>query len=378
MIKKISRMSNSLYIHIPFCQNRCNYCGFCSSVFRQDLALALVQALSKQIKALEEDFETIYLGGGTPTVLGLDLLRRLFRSLKKISASVKEFTIEANPENLDQDRLKLFFDSGVNRISIGCQSFNSQKLRFLGRTHSAYQAKQAVFRAKKNGFDNISLDLIFGLPAEPLRVWEQDYFQAVMLPVRHLSIYMLSYEEGTRLFNKLKRKELIPLPDKELTLMYKQAIGYLSRQGFKHYEISNLAQRGFSCLHNFKCWENKPYLGLGPSAVSFDGKKRQKNINSVLGYIKAVENNRAYWRSAQEFSNLQRAKETAALKIRTIEGIDLEWFKLETGFDLEMLLGKELSVLLGQKLIRYTPGAKRITLTAKGTLFADTVSAEFI
>ncbi len=371
-------MLKSLYIHIPFCKNQCGYCDFYRVIYRRGLAASLVDVLIKQIENLDYSFETIYIGGGTPTILSFDLLKKLLLKLYRKAAADKEFTIEANPDSLTQDKLKLFFDLGVNRISIGCQSFSDRKLAFLERTHTAKQALASVESARKVGFKNISVDLIFGLPAESDKIWQKDLTQAVDLPLGHISLYMLTYEKKTRLFKRMTQKEFIPLSEEKLVFMYKKAISYLKQKKIIQYEISNFAQEGFRCLHNLRYWENESYLGLGPSAVSFFAKKRRKNIASVSEYIRVAARGGEYWESVEELSGLPRARETAALKIRTIEGINLEWFRRKTGFRLESLLSDSLSRLLDKKLIAYDKQKEAIMLTQKGILFADTVSSEFV
>ncbi len=368
-------MTKSLYIHIPFCQSRCFYCDFYSTAGRNDLAPSFVDALSGEIELLEPGFETIYIGGGTPTALDTRLLKKLFQKMGKIIAGAKECTVEANPESLSKEKIILLRDLGINRISIGCQSFNQNKLKFLGRAHTSNQAETAVLNAEKNGFKNISIDLIFGLPGEALSVWENDCKQAINLPISHLSLYMLTYESGTLLFEFLKRKEFYPLDDGKVALMYRRAIEIAAQKEIKQYEISNFAKEGFYCRHNMKYWENEPYLGLGPSAVSFEGRRRRKNISSLKDYIASVKKDGKKWDFSEQLSALESAKETASLKIRTIEGVNFNWFRQKTGFDLSRLKKETLAELAKKGLIRYSLSGEEISLTGKGILFADTVSS---
>lgn len=371
-------MCKSLYIHIPFCRRRCIYCDFYSLSYKESAANSLINTLCRQIAALEPVYETIYVGGGTPTALSFPLLKKLFIQLLKVSRKALEFTVEANPESLSKDKIRLFADYRVNRLSVGCQSFNFKKLQFLERAHTRAQAVAAVENVKKYGFENISLDLIFGLPIESDKTWKEDLKQAVNLPVKHLSFYMLTYEEKTRLYEALRSGKFTALSDEKVAFMYQEAIAYLFSHGFKQYEISNFSQKGFRCQHNFRYWLNEPYLGLGPSAVSFWQRRRQKNISSVAKYIEAVKSKARIWDYHQELSELESARETAALKIRTTEGINLKWFKEKTGFALKDLLGESFKALLREKLIRYERKREIIALTQKGTLFADTVSSEFL
>lgn len=372
-------MKNSLYIHIPFCSKRCYYCDFYSTIYRKDLAAALIDVFCQQIESCDLAFDTVYIGGGTPTVLALDLLKKLFLKLRPITRGCKEFTVEANPESLDEDKISLLLDYGVNRVSIGCQSFSDLKLNFLGRSHSAKQAISSVEEAKKKGFDNISMDLIYGLPMESRKLWQEDLTIATQLPVTHLSAYMLTYEKGTNLYRGLEAGKISPLSSDKVVLMYKQMVDYFTKNKFFQYEISNFSKKGFKSIHNSNYWKNKSYLGLGPSACSFILGKRQRNISSLPKYIKAVKEKEKIWEYSEKLSPAASAKETAALKIRTKEGIDFSWFRQKTGFSFLEIEQEALMLLLKQKLIKYGRGSrKKIELTKKGFLFADTVSATFL
>ncbi|MCF7887626.1 MAG: radical SAM family heme chaperone HemW [Candidatus Omnitrophica bacterium] len=369
----------SLYIHIPFCQSRCGYCDFYTTIYKRNIAVSFVSVLAEQIRKLDCNFETIYIGGGTPTILDIDLIEKLLKELKRLTGAVKEFTIEANPDSLSEDKLKLFSDYSVNRISIGCQSFNKQKLDFLDRAHSVKQALDAIEKAKKSGFNDISIDLIYGLPAESYKVWQKDLDRAIKLPVTHLSAYMLTYEKGTSLYRRLKAGGFLPLTSGKVAQMYEQLIEQLEKSNFFQYEISNFSKKKSEAIHNLRYWENKPYMGLGPSAASFSGGRRQRNISCLPKYIEAVRKQEKIWEYSEKLSPFAAAKETAALKIRTKEGVDFNWFRQKTGFSFLEIERKVLPLLLKQKLIKYGKDSrKRIKLTKKGFLFADTVSATFL
>lgn len=372
-------MYKSLYIHIPFCRSFCPYCDFYSRKYETAKAAFFVDILLSQIKDLDFAFETIYIGGGTPTILSFHLWERLLAGFSRLAEKAKEFTIEANPDSFDESKMKLFSNFGVNRISLGCQSFNSDKLKFLKRLHTAKEVEYKVERLKKNGFKNISLDLMFGLPGETDKIWQKDLAKALELAPTHLSVYMLSYEEKTPLFRKLEKKDFLPLSNRKTALLYRQAIDYLLGRDFWQYEISNFAQKGFHSLHNFFYWKNEPYLGLGPSAVTFTGKERRKNYLSLAKYMKAVKKKDNTWDSVEELSDIERAKETAALKIRTSEGIDFVWFRAKTGFDFKKLFEKKVLLDLEKKdLIKFSQNKKKLFLTQKGILFADTVSSALL
>ena len=366
----------SLYIHIPFCRKKCLYCDFCSMDYESRIAEDYVDILYRQIGALEGEFSSIYIGGGTPSVLDARRSGKLLKALKRLVNPGSEFTVEANPESLKDDILDVFQSNGVNRISIGVQSLNNKKLKSLGRIHDAHTAYQAVSRAKKKGFDNISIDLIFGLWDEDLEAWKQDLKEAVSLPVRHISAYCLTYEKATPLFKVKENKEIRPLDNESSGRMYEYAMDYLEGNGFKQYEVSNFSQDGFSCRHNLNYWENNEYLGLGPSAVSCIEGIRKENIPDIKEYILRVKGGKDCVLSSEELTPLARAKETAALKIRAAGGIDFEWFKEKTGLDFSQLEARALPKLTEAGLISYNKGG--ICLTKKGFLFADTVSSEFL
>ena len=236
----------SLYIHIPFCRKKCGYCDFYSLTYQKDIADSYVSILCKQIKILNRDFTTIYIGGGTPSVLNIDHWKKLFTSLKKITGKTKEFTIEANPESLDDDKIKLFYGNGVNRISLGLQSLKNKKLKQLGRIHSTQDSEKALLLAKKRGFTNINADFIFGVWGESLNSWKKELKKIVKLPVTHISLYFLTYEKDTPIFREVKKRTISPLNEDIVAQMYEYNMGYLPRRGFIQYEISNSQ----SCIEN--------------------------------------------------------------------------------------------------------------------------------
>jgi oxygen-independent coproporphyrinogen-3 oxidase len=350
-------MAKSLYIHIPFCRKKCGYCDFYSRPYSEGSVSLYIDILCRQIKDLKNSFRTIYIGGGTPTVLSVDLWAKLLKSLKKFTRSGLEFTIEANPESLDEAKVKLFKAQGVNRLSIGVQSLFDKKLKQLGRIHSAQDAVAKVLLAKNNGFNNLNADFIFGLAGESLDGWKKELRQIVKLPLKHISLYALTYSE---------------VASEEITSrIYKYNQSYLPKKGFRHYEVSNFSKKGYESQHNLNYWDNSSYLGLGPSAVSYHQGLRQKNIADLGKYLQ-----KQTIASKEELSPLKRAKETAALKIRTSQGIDFKWFKKQTGFDFKKLEAEALEGIRGQGLVKYAK--TKVYLTAKGFLFSDAVSRALV
>lgn len=374
-------MKKSLYIHIPFCVKKCLYCDFYSVRYEKNLAYSYIDALTRQIKRLDEKFYTIYIGGGTPTSMDSALLKKLLTALAGISGNCLEFTVEANPESLSKDKVRLLNDYGVNRISIGVQSLNDNKLKALGRIHDSKRAQDAVYLALQNGFVNLNMDLIFGVWNETLDAWQKELAKAVKLPVKHISCYSLTYERSTQLFKKLKAKTITQLPDSVSAKMYKLAMDYLPQKEFLQYEISNFSKIGFECKHNLNYWENNPYVGLGVSAASFLKGVRSKNISDIGEYVKRIKKEKSVVFSFEKLSAKKSALETAAIKIRTKKGIDFDWFKEKTGFDFMALEKDTVDLLIKEKFLKYLTRNKQhkgISATKKGFLFCDYVSAQLL
>lgn len=372
-------MLPALYIHIPFCRRKCAYCNFYSIAYDRSLAGAYIDVICGQIERLEKPVSTIFIGGGTPTVLETADIKRLLRSIsRKLAGSGREFSIEANPESLNGEKLDLFLDEGVNRLSIGVQSFSDVKLKKLGRTHNAKKAIDAVTLSKKKGFDNLNIDLIFGSPEETFSDCMVEFKRAVELPVAHISCYCLTYEKGTPIFDAKKRGKIIPADEDHSARMYSYAMEYLPAQGFKHYEVSNFAKKGFECVHNLNYWSNNEYIGFGVSAVSYLDGVRRRHVTDIMKYIKKTTDGESTVVSAERLAGERRGKETAAVKIRTAEGISFNWFKKKTGYDFLRIEADAVRRLSDAGLIRdkKTRGAgSGIALTKKGFLFCDTVSS---
>ena len=369
-----------LYIHIPFCRNKCVYCDFYSIRYKKGLSSELVNVLCKQIKQIDQGVNTVFVGGGTPTVLDESSLKKLFKELAKIP-KVDEFTVEVNPESLTKEKLAIFKDCGVNRISIGIQSFSDLTLQKLGRIHNASEGKKAIDLVKKSGINNISIDLIFGVWGQGLDEWQKDLTKAVKLPVKHISTYSLTYEKNTPLIKQALDGSVIPLSDSRVVGMYKFAMSYLPRQKFGQYEVSNFAKKGFECKHNLGYWDNEPYIGLGPSAAFYQDGTRGQNISDVTKYIQGAKSNKSIVASREKLTPLQRAKEAAAIKIRTAQGINFKKFKERTGYDFMTLQSQPIAELIADKYVKFKASRGQKTgvyLTKRGFLFCDTVSSSLL
>lgn len=323
-----------IYIHIPFCRKRCHYCDFFKTT---DLSqkVRLLNGLKKELenRALElesEIIQTIYLGGGTPSVLMIaeqrDLLNTIHRNYSVSEEA--EITMEANPDDLSQATLSALREIGYNRLSMGIQSFAEADLKIMNRRHGVMQAVQSVKWAKHAGFKNISIDLIYGLPNQTLEEWERNVRIAVELDIQHISAYNLTYHEGTVFYDQLKKGLLSELPDELSLQQFELLIRILKEAGFEHYEISNFCKPGMYSRHNSSYWKNKKYLGIGPSAHSFNIGNRRWNVSSIEKYLHGLENELLY--SETEILTYQdRYNDYIITGLRTIWGISEDFVKTE-------------------------------------------------
>lgn len=330
-----------IYIHIPFCIQRCSYCDFYREIGSDSKKIdAFVQALIHEIELRKDDLngesiQTVYFGGGTPSVLNYDQFRLIFDVLHQYFTicSNAEITLEANPDDLTEAYLDSLSHLPINRLSIGIQTFNDKHLRELNRRHNATQAYAAVANARKYGFKNISIDLIYALPGQDMIDWEEQLDAALHLGVEHISAYGLTYEEGTPLWQHRKEGRIRETDDETAIAMFNLLREKMKENGYETYEISNYAKPGFRSRHNSAYWKFIPYLGFGPSAHSFDGKTRQWNVSSVQQYIECIRNHQSFFEqeilSKQDFYN-----DYVMVALRTSEGIDINY--LHKRFDQEL------------------------------------------
>ena len=315
-----------IYIHIPFCRKRCHYCDFFKSTDLTQKA-RLLEGLNKELKSRaselsDEPINTVYLGGGTPSVLLIDEHRELLGTIYEHYrvADDAEITMEANPDDLSQAILSALRQTGYNRLSMGIQSFAESDLKLMNRRHGVLQAVQSVKWAKRAGFDNISIDLIYGLPYQSLAEWERNVLIAIELDVEHISAYNLTYHEGTVFYDQLKKGILKELPDELSLQQFELLIRLLKEAGYEHYEISNFCKPGMYSRHNSSYWKNEKYLGAGPSAHSFDLGTRRWNVSSVGKYLDGLENDQPYWES-EILSEQDRYNDCIITGLRTVWGI---------------------------------------------------------
>jgi len=369
----------ALYIHIPFCEKKCRYCGFYSEPIEFHNVQALIDALICEIERyqyqLGQNIQTAYIGGGSPSILPREQLLKLVGKIINSCSEVEEFTVEVNPGQVDEDILCRLRNSGINRLSIGAQSFNQNELDFLGRGHSPESIKRAVAAARKSGFGNISLDLIFAIPGSTLQSWEYSLHCAIDLGVEHISAYSLTYEEQTTL-EKLRQAGKIVIVDEETDrAMYEMAVDELEKSRFVQYEISNFAKAGFECRHNLFYWANKSYIGIGPAATSYWQGRRVTNVANIEKYIHLIQDGQSAVVESETPDEIEIACETAVLNLRRRSGIDLMEFKEQTGFDALELFADAIANNEQLGLIERSQG--KIYLTRKALPIADSVLCDF-
>ena len=370
----------SLYIHIPFCISKCIYCDFNSIVMKSQMVDEYLTAIEHELQSATEkhSFKTVFIGGGTPTVLNETQLDGLLSMISKHIdvPNLKEYTIEVNPGTLSDEKAIIMKNSHLDRISIGIQSFNDRYLKLLGRIHSANEAKDVFFNVKEKGFKNISIDLIYGCPAQTINEWKRDLRECCKLDPEHISSYCLTYEQGTPIVEMTDSGALQKLSEKEELKMYEFTNDFLCDKGYNHYEISNFAKKGKECRHNTVYWENREYIGIGAGAFSYVNGERYCNIKDVKEYISSVKSKKRLKCFSEKLPQMQRASEILIMALRMTSGISREEFIQRSGFDLNELFEKQLNSLTEAGLINI--GDERVKLTRKGLSLADSVMMEFV
>lgn len=320
-----------LYIHIPFCKRRCIYCGFYSTerlALQERYVEAAIKELSLRKGYLSEPISTVYIGGGTPSCLQGKALERLLSAINAYNnvnkeTGIEEFTVECNPDDVTDELVKLLKSYNVSRISLGAQTFNDERLKFIHRRHDRKAILSAVKTIKHCGITNISIDLMYGFPDETLKDWDKDISEALSLDIKHISAYCLTYEEGTALYRLLEQNKVSETDEETERKMYFHLINRLEKQGFEQYELSNFAIPGFQSKHNAAYWTGKEYLGIGASAHSFDKNSRQWNVSDLASYIQGIEQGEVP--SERETLSLDnKFNETIMTALRTRQGISIE------------------------------------------------------
>ena len=357
---KYHTVKQGVYIHIPFCKSRCVYCDFYSTTQSEQSKDLFIEALANEVKARAHFFDnntidTLYLGGGTPSTLGAESLSDILNIVRDnfVLKPEAEVTIEVNPDDVTPTFADHLTKTGVNRVSMGVQTFNDDHLSFLHRRHSANQAISAIKTLRSAGITNISIDLIYGLPGQTLEQWQKDLDTAFSQNISHLSAYALIYEEGTALYN-MREKGLVAEADEELSLeMFTALMNKAREAGFLHYEISNFSLPDLHSRHNSGYWDGMHYLGLGPGAHSYNGTTRFANIGNLSAYLKAggltTENNLSI---TEHLTISQQIEETLLTSLRTAAGLDLVNFNSRFGSDaLRRIINRALPYIYSGKLV---------------------------
>ncbi|GAA4494922.1 radical SAM family heme chaperone HemW [Hymenobacter ginsengisoli] len=369
-----------LYLHIPFCKQACHYCDFHFST-SLGLKSRFVEALVKEM-ALRQQYlpdpaaplETIYFGGGTPSLLTAAELARIFEAIHThfVVAPQAEITLEANPDDLSPAKLAELAASPINRLSIGLQSFHEPHLRLMNRAHSAQESWQAVRAAQAAGFENISVDLIYGVPAPSHAIWQEDLARLFELQVPHVSAYALTIEPDTAFGRRLQKGTFVAPPDEFVATQFEMLLGQLRAHGYEQYEISNFCQPGRESRHNANYWRGVPYLGLGPSAHSFDGRSRQYAVANNPQYVAAVLERGEVPATVEQLSPLDQANEYLLTTLRTSRGCDLAHLRDALGLNLLAERADYLASLTAQGMA--TLDDQVLRLTDAGKLLADHIT----
>lgn len=370
-----------IYIHIPFCRQKCYYCDFYKTV-NTSLKQKFLSVLNEEAKLRKnylqnETVKTIYFGGGTPSVLEISELNKILSEIHSHFevSSEAEITFEANPDDLTTEYLKEIKQAGINRLSIGIQAFQNTHLKKMNRRHDAAQAVEAVENAARLGFSNLSVDLIYGLPGLTETEWKESLHQVFQLPVQHLSAYHLTYHEGTAFHTWLKKGTLKELNETESVEQFNTLIDEAAKAGFEQYEISNFARNSLYSKHNTAYWTGEKYLGLGPSAHSFDQKSRRWNVSHVESYIKGIENKISYFEE-EVLSEKDRYNEYILTRIRTKWGVSLAIVNRQFGKKYEDYLSVQCKKYLQSGNILFNEGI--LTLSRNGLFISDDIMTDLM
>ena len=370
-----------VYVHIPFCKKKCDYCDFISYCNKDNLIYDYVQAVKAEIQSqnIKPEITTIYIGGGTPSYIDSKYIIEILEKIKEKNVSSNaEITIEVNPGTVTKEKLEDYIKSGINRISIGLQTTNDELLKQIGRIHNFTQFLETYKLAKKVGFKNINVDLMLGLPNQRIKDLKESLEQIIKLKPKHISVYSLIVEDGTPIANKIEKGEM-QLPDEELERnMYWFVKNTLELNGFIHYEISNFAKKGYESKHNLNCWNQKEYIGIGASAHSYRDITRYSNTENIEEYIENVNNGN--FNRNKIIHEIQKEddakKEFMLLGLRKIKGVDINEFKNKFGDNPIYLFRNELKKLTDERLLIIDDN--NIRLTNKGLDLANLVWKEFI
>lgn len=367
-----------LYVHIPFCNQKCHYCNFYSLAtkkFRNETINAIIHELEIRKNYLNgEKLNTIYFGGGTPSLFHPQILNSIVEKAYKVFGVTEnaEITVEANPDDINKQWLRDLRKTAVNRLSIGVQSFDDKDLHYLNRIHTVAKAEEAIKMAQNHEFENLSIDLIYGSPVLDDDGWNENISKSIRLGVPHISAYALTVEPRTALDHFIRKGKIQPLDDAGAARQFKMILQGLEDAGFEHYEISNFCLPGRYSRHNTSYWFGEKYLGAGPSAHSFDGESRQWNVSNLKSYISSVGKNETDYQK-EVLTPVQKYNEYVMTSLRTMWGINLEKVKIDFGKKLHAHLITEVQPFLKNHQIQIS--LNKMTLTNEGKFFADRITA---
>ncbi|SDH47223.1 coproporphyrinogen III oxidase, anaerobic [Alteribacillus persepolensis] len=372
----------AMYVHIPFCKQICYYCDFNKFYIDNQPVTEYVQALKQEMTYAFQDkvlpLSSIYIGGGTPTALSIEDLETVLTDIHENTRLDKggEFTVEVNPGEADADKLLMMKKLGVNRLSIGVQAFQNSLLSKIGRTHSAEEAQETIALAKKAGFENISIDLMFGLPGQTMEMWEETIQTMLALDIPHVSAYSLKIEEKTMFYNWYRQGALEPMPEDEEAQMYEKLTSLLFDAGYDAYEISNFAKKGYESQHNQVYWKNEEYFGFGAGAHGYLDGERYMNTAPLNHYIKAVQHEKTAVKERHSVSLKEKMEEEMFMGLRMKKGVDDKRFKEKYGCSYLEVFENAVPALIKQGLLINTEGSLR--LTEKGRLLGNEVFEQFL
>ena len=368
----------SAYVHIPFCTQICYYCDFSKVFIKNQPVDSYLEHLLEEFRFYDiQKLRTLYIGGGTPTALSAPQLEVLLKGLTKNLdlSSLEELTIEANPGDLDEDKIAVLKNSPVNRVSLGVQTFDDKMLKKIGRSHLEKDIYENIDRLKLAGFDNISIDLIYALPGQTMEQVKDNVAKAIGLDIPHMSLYSLILENHTVFMNRMRRGKL-PLPKEELEAeMFEYIIAELERAGFEHYEISNFSKSGFESRHNLMYWDNAEYYGIGAGASGYVNGIRYKNHGPIRHYLSAVEDGNARI-TEEHLSQKEQMEEEMFLGLRKKSGVSMARFEEKFGRSFDELYGEIVRDLVQQGLMQIE--GDRVRMTKRGLFLGDTVAERFI
>ncbi|MDA3130755.1 radical SAM family heme chaperone HemW [Aliibacillus thermotolerans] len=376
-------MPTAMYIHIPFCEHICYYCDFNKFFIQNQPVDDYIEALNKEINEnisrTHPPFQSIYIGGGTPTALSANQLEKLLTNVfERISVHPEqlEFTVEMNPGDADKNKLKLLRDFGVNRLSIGVQSFHDDMLKKIGRGHTASDARKTVSFAQETGFKNISIDLMYGLPGQTMTMWQETISEALQLEVQHMSAYSLLLETNTMFYNWYRKGELQLLSEDTEADMYEYLVEKLSVHGYEAYELSNFAKPGFESRHNQTYWKNNHYYGFGAGAHGYVNGIRYENIKPLPHYIEALKKNESPIKEQHQVTKKEMMEEEMFMGLRMSKGVSQKLFYEKYQEKMEEIFGKQINRLLEERLVEWKDDS--LSLTPKGKLLANEVFEAFL